>query len=786
MTRWRFAAILALLIFLAFPDVLVNSSSFVYRDFGLFGYPLAHYLRESFWRGEMPLWNPLNNCGLPFLAQWNTLACYPGSLIYLVLPMPWSLNLFCLLHLFLAGLTMFFLAFRWTGSRLAASLAGLAFVFSGSVLSTLIWPNYIASLAWVPAVILCCERAWEEGRRWLVFAAGIGAMQMLAGAPEVIFFTWVVVLILWADQCWQKWTLRGALARRFLSVVALVTGLSAVQLFPFLDFLIHSHRSAQFSTGAYAMPFSGLANYLVPLFHTTQTLPPGVHFQPEQFCLSSLYAGVGVLALSFWALLQVRQRRVWLLGGMLLASVWLSLGDKGQLYAWLRHGMPSANFMRYPVKFALMGSFLFPLLAAFGLKEWTTRQHGRNKFPRRSVFVCSALLLGCAAILTIAFFRPLHETDWPVTLRSALSRLLLLASICATLWGLILWQDEKKRLALGLGLLALIWLDGITHTTWQNPTAAPSIYASELPALEQMDPKPVTGQSRALLTLEALDLFHNRGFTNLAESFLIHRLGLSQNCNLIDGLPKVDGFYALYVPEEREVHFRLYDEQGVRTNLADFLAVSQVTSKNDVLEWSARHSAMPFVTAGQQPVFLSAPATLNELLSDTFNPRKTVLLPLESRRHLTATNRSECRVLSSQFSAHRVVAAVEAPQPALVVVSQTHYHSWKGTVDGAEVPIWRGNYAFQVVEVPAGKHEVQLIYRDRSFQAGSLLTSLTLLASAGLWWWLRPVRPGAIPPGRERRIDAASGRASDRSLPGKAASLADKAPACCIHLRADS
>ena len=56
--------------------------------------------RESFWRGEMPLWNPYNNCGLPFLAQWNTLALYPGSLFYLLLPLSWALGVFCLLHLF--------------------------------------------------------------------------------------------------------------------------------------------------------------------------------------------------------------------------------------------------------------------------------------------------------------------------------------------------------------------------------------------------------------------------------------------------------------------------------------------------------------------------------------------------------------------------------------------------------------------------------------------------------------------------------------------------------------
>src|SRR5207247_4260685 len=149
-TWQRFAGVLALLIFLAFPGVLLNASSFVYRDFGLFGYPLAHYHRECFWRGEVPLWNPLNNCGLPFLAQWNTLTCYPLSLIYLLLPMPWSLGLYDLCHLFLAGLGMYFLANSCTANRFGATVAGITFCFSGLALNCLVWPNNIAALGWMP------------------------------------------------------------------------------------------------------------------------------------------------------------------------------------------------------------------------------------------------------------------------------------------------------------------------------------------------------------------------------------------------------------------------------------------------------------------------------------------------------------------------------------------------------------------------------------------------------------------------------------------------------------
>src|SRR5437764_1294067 len=136
----RFSLMLGLFIFVLFPGVIFGTQTFFFRDYAIFGYPLASYHRECFWRGELPLWNPLNNCGLPYLAQWNTLTLYPLSLIYLLLPLPWSLSFFCLAHLFIAGLGMYFLALSWTtsaradarvplptGSHLAAAVAGFAF-----------------------------------------------------------------------------------------------------------------------------------------------------------------------------------------------------------------------------------------------------------------------------------------------------------------------------------------------------------------------------------------------------------------------------------------------------------------------------------------------------------------------------------------------------------------------------------------------------------------------------------------------------------------------------------
>ena len=69
---WTFTGLLAVLFGITYPSVLLGTESFVLRDFGLFGYPLAHYHKACFLNGEIPLWNPNNYCGVPFLARKGT------------------------------------------------------------------------------------------------------------------------------------------------------------------------------------------------------------------------------------------------------------------------------------------------------------------------------------------------------------------------------------------------------------------------------------------------------------------------------------------------------------------------------------------------------------------------------------------------------------------------------------------------------------------------------------------------------------------------------------------
>ena len=59
-----------------------------------------------------------------------------------------------------------------------------------------------------------------------------------------------------------------------------------------------------------------------------------------------------------------------------------------------------------------------------------------------------------------------------------------------------------------------------------------------------------------------------------------------------------------------------------------------------------------------------------------------------------------------------------------------YYPGWRATVDGRAADIERANYAFRAIALEAGAHEVVLVYRPRSWIAGTIVSGTALVALA--------------------------------------------------------
>jgi hypothetical protein len=720
-TPVRFGILLALLIFAAFPQVILGLETFVARDFGFFAYPLAHFQRDCFWHGELPFWNPYNNCGVPFLAQWNTMPLYPPALIYLTLPLAWSLSFFCLLHLWFAGLGMFFLARHWTGNSFAAAFAGVAFSFNGFTLNLLMWPSHIATFAWMPWVVLAVELAWRDSGRKIFLAAIVGALQMLAGGPETIFLTWLIVSALWLQQFIKKESPRSTMLWRFPFVIALVVALSAAQLLPFLDLVAHSQRESGFADLRWSMPGRGWVNFLVPMaFGTTHT--EGIFFQHGQYWTSSYYLGLGTLWLALLALFCIREHRVWLLGAAAMLALTFALGENTPVLPMLRKLIPQLSFITYPIKYVAVVIFAAPLLAAFALANF-------QKIQKRLLPFGAILLALIIAIMFWSRLAPLPGDKQHAMLLNGVSREVFLLLTGTILFFLAREAKSKLLQAAPLLLILTAWADVFTHEPAQNPTAPPWIFQPGLVREKlALQPQPALGGSRAMVSPMAANEFVTFAASDPKDNFLAKRLGSCANCNILDTVPKVDGFFSLTPRESYEVSSLFYMTTNASyPHLENFLGVSQITAPGEMFKWQARTNFLPLVTAGQKPVFYDYVNPASALTRNDFDGSKIVFLPPELKSFVTVSNPTAARMLNSKFGTQTVDAEVEAAELSLVVVAQTYYHNWHAEIDGQPTPLLRANVAFQAVQVPSGRHKIHLFYQDRAFEIGAAISGIAWL-----------------------------------------------------------
>jgi hypothetical protein len=465
--------------------------------------------------------------------------------------------------------------------------------------------------------------------------------------------------------------------------------------------------------------------------------------QDGQIWTSSYYLGIGFTALALASAVSVRNWRVRWFSLLSALSLILALGDYGYLYNHTKSFLPLIGFMNFPVKFLLVPVFCAPVLAAFAVREALTSNSERKLALWRLTFgICVALVVFATSIVWLAHCDPASEEDWHVTFRSASTRVTFLLFEVGTLYAVCRAHTARFRPWLSLTFLFLLCLDLLTHCPNQNPTVIRSIYGPEIRPATQLHPKPEHGESRILISRRAMA--DCTAGPDPLENYAAARLALRDDCNLLELIPKVDGFYSLYIRGEREVraHFYFATNVSLPKGMADFLGISRVTSEDNYVEWQSRTDYMPLLTVGQVPSFVDEPDIWNELLDSKFDPRRIVYLPSATALVVQAKHPSKVSIVSLVSEPHRLMAQVDAKSPSIVVVSQTYYHLWKAYVDNRPVQLWRANHAFQALEVPTGRHHVRLVYEDLGFFYGALVSALAMAFCTGFWFW-RGNRPNA-------------------------------------------
>lgn len=317
---------------------------------------------------------------------------------------------------------------------------------------------------------------------------------------------------------------------------------------------------------------------------------------------------------------------------------------------------------------------------------------------------------------------------------NALTRVLLLAVLLGLLWWLTQVKTERTRLVLQFAALGILLADLLTHSPGIVPTL-PSIVMTPgmWQAKDRAVPAPGTGRIMVSPAAEQQMLYSYVKDPQL--DFLGHRLAEWYNFNLLDSLPKVNGAFTLRPAHFDRVEKRVFYTAGTNygDGLLDFFSAAWISDPANPAKWIGRTNYLPVVTAGQRPEFRSDAQALEAITAKDFNPRTVVYLPESMHANVTVSNQATCTVSNVRFGQNQVEAEVKADAASLVVIGQAYYHLWRAEVDGQPVTLLRANVAFQAVQVPAGTHQVRLVYHDPNLAIGAGISAISLVVCIAIW-----------------------------------------------------
>jgi hypothetical protein len=792
--RWSLAAplTLALLPFALFAPATFMWQVFVAQDIQAYFYPYHVLPARLLADGHLPLWNPYAFSGIPLFGDGQTAMLYPPNWLFFVLPGETAFNLVALLQFSIAGVGVYLWA-RTLGQWLVpAFVAALAFMFCGFLSARIVHLSIMSGAALLPWVLLCLDRLVEaQGRaaaRWTVALSVALALQAVAGHPQVPVYTALAVGLYALVRVVERQPARRSV-RHAVTAIARVSGayvlgyaLAAVQLVPWSELARLSIRAAG---TPYAFVFgtsSTGADWLLFLFPFVLGAHADSPFASGPFDIAhavrawehSAYVGMLPLALALVAVAHLAAltwgraapaerapadevpslRRRWfslvflllLLGlGVLMAAGWHTP------FSHVVYATPVLGNLRAVERALVLATFALATLAGFGLQHIL-----EAPAPRRWLLAPALVIMAVpAAFVLQAHVRPGQPLagipgEELAALSIGLPRAyvpLLFALAAAMLLG---WCSRRRVGWATQGVIVgLVLVDLGLYAATFTPTASRRMYRAQPQVIETLRGEDVLARKATVLASRN-DLEHRVAQQSLAMSWgMVYGVEDVNGFNSLQPRRYTDYLFGTHVNDVsygylgNEGLFRPDDPVLASLNVRYVLVPSTETIAlgphlRQVLD-TGRVRVYEHERAYPRAYFAEAVRTVSDprsvlrhVTAPGFDGRREALVEVDVPRLLPVTD--PARAEASRPGPNELVVTTSSSETRFLVVSEMYFPGWRAYVDGVETPIYRTNYLFRGVIVPAGDRTVRFVYRPRSVMVGAAMTLLAAFVLVGLAW----------------------------------------------------
>ena len=760
-------ASLALIVTIAFGDVLIGVDNFYMRDLTRYYYPSKQILREIVQGGEFPYWNRYFSGGQPMAANPEHEVFYPFTWLILLPSYDCGYRLLILMHLYVGIVGMYALLRSMELRPFAAWFGAMAFGMGGMYLSEVNLLPILFCAAWLPLTCMFARRfLLRPTLRDFAWASLFLGLQFLVAEPTTVMQTGFLIGVYALYRGWyaQPRVLASVKAVGSIALISLTAfAVGAAQVLAAIDHVQDSARSRVFEfdlVSAWSMPWAKFAELIYPnilghiavnrvMWYWGGGLYPGMG-SPFLF---SIY--VGLLTTAFCvagAFVRPRGGRLVLL--ICIFSAVLALGGHTPILNLL-YKAGIATSIRYPEKFAMMGIFAAIIFAAQMLDQMLAG----NDVVRDAAtgFVIATTMV--AAVAAILGFTPIYARTfmhiWGMT-RSAGSLMMVRMShhdwIVAAIRGgaaaAILLTARLRWQRAWMIVAGLLIAADLTYVTYElNPRMPRKFF----------DPPPVAStlpKNRAdFRVFHEVDWY---GSEETARKFF--STGNAVYWVVRNGLfPMTPAGSKIRTVIERD-----YDKTALLPTIAltdsvwdvkrsgregwwePFMAMSNAWYRATYRDFEVERKRIKGDFKQSMPI---------QLIETTHWPRyyfADILVTIHNRQDFVnvlsgqSISRRAAFVQYPNFvpadgvvtgvreTANRATIDVESRGKGFLVMSVTPHKYWRITLDGKPAPAIVANIGYQGIVVPAGRHRVEMRYRNDMVVTGLWISGITIALLIGV------------------------------------------------------
>jgi hypothetical protein len=704
-----------------FTPIEGDQASLTKGDFSGQFVAFAAYQYQRLSAGEVPLWDPYNNGGLPFIADTQAAVFYPPRLATIALCKLTggfsyhALELEMTAHVLTCSLLMYGFMRRLTPGSMGSifgALVGAVIASYGGFLQS--YPPLqlavLEAVIWLPLAALgILEATRREQIRWIWLAVTGFALGLswMAGHPQSSWFlTFLLVGYLAHRVYLQRYNWKIFVAGTLVFGM-IAGGTAAVQLLPGLEYLTRTARtSLTFDAKGNGFPFQDVVQFIFPRIVSLW---------------SPLFVGIVGLTL---ALIAIWRRLAGSLfwGAAALVSLGLSFGANSPIFALFYNTLPGLRFFRGQERAAYLVAFSLAILAGMAaahLAEWKPD----TDVKRRLRQTLTGLFIVCAVTAGFIILAGLGNTETYGKYVNVAAFSAITAGLALLLMTMILANPNAYPWRWLLGGLLVLELFTVSMDARSN--------YDPVPPQQQLSftPPPLVAQA-----LGDQDIpFRVDGFRGLYDNFgslydLADMRGISPL--FLDG-PAAILQGDLINPRAWE----LFAVRYVYTDWKELPVASQIigsgTDRYGAINLHRLTDPRPFAHLVYDAAIVDSDAFARALLADkNFNPRQTIILNQDPGIALTKDTLPEASAVVTVFKPEQFTVHVKTPSDGILSLAHPDYPGWVATIDSQPTAILRAYGAFSAVVVRSGEHTIQFSYNPVSYRLGAIISLVTWLSFA--------------------------------------------------------